>query len=82
MADVGGRHEFSVKVNGIEFEVTSHKLLAREILQLASEHGAMPGKPENYILQGDKGLYDSDAWVELEVDDTFITIPDSPTPVA
>ena len=73
---------FSFKVNGIEIEVKRPKILAGEVLELAEERGAMPGKPEDYILQGDKGPYKSDDWVNLEEDNQFITIPNTPTPVA
>ena len=75
-------HTFSFKINGIEIEVKRPKILASEILKLAAERGAMPGKPEDYILQGDKGPYKSDDWVNLKEDNQFITIPNTPTPVA
>ena len=52
------------------------------ILKLAKKAGAMPGNPEEYILQGDKGQYGQDAWVDLLEDNVFITIPSTPTPVA
>ena len=73
---------FSFKVNGIEIKVDRPKILASEVLDLAAQRGAMPGKPEDYILQGDKGPYKSDDWVNLEEDNQFITIPNTPTPVA
>ena len=74
--------EFELMVNGIEIETTHEKLVARDILELAAERGAMPGKPEGYILQGDKGQYKPDDWVDLKVDNVFITIPNTPTQVA
>lgn len=70
------------KVNGIELEVKSQKLAARKILELAKESGAMPGKPDEYELQGDKGLYTAGDVVNLTEDYTFITLPTAPTPVA
>ena len=73
---------FIFKVNGVEIEVAESKLMARDILELAKERGAMPGKPEDYILQGDKRQYKPDDWVDLEEDNSFITIPTAPTPVA
>ena len=73
---------FTIKVNGIEIEVKLRELTAREILELAKQRGAMPGKPEEYILQGDKGQYGPDDRVDLAEDNVFITIPDKPTPVA
>ena len=73
---------FEFKVNGIQIEVKSQTLTARDILELAKERGAMPGKPEDYVLQGDKGRYESDDLINLEEDNIFITLPTAPTPVA
>ena len=73
---------FTIKVNGIEIEVKRRRVTAREILELAKQHGAMPGKPEEYILQGDKGKYGPDDRVDLAEENVFITIPNTPTPVA
>lgn len=73
---------FEVKVNGIQFEVKQQNVFAREILELAAKHGAMPGKPEEYTLQGDKGEYGWDDSIDLLQDNVFITIPNTPTPVA
>ena len=57
-------------------------LVALEILKMAAARGAMPGKPEDYALQGDKGRYGSGDTVDLAEDDQFITIPTTPTDVA
>ena len=73
---------FEVKVNGIQFEVKQQVLKAVEILEMAAKHGAMPGKPEEYTLQGDKGVYELDDSVDLVQDSIFITIPNTPTQVA
>ena len=73
---------FLFKVNGVEIKADSRVLPARAILELAAEHHAMPGKPSDYALQGDKGLYRPDDPVDLLEDDVFITIPNTPTPVA
>ena len=73
---------FTLKVNGIEIDVSCQKPFAKDILKLAEEKGAIPGKAEDYILQGDKGPYKEDDQVDLEEDNLFITIPDKPTPVA
>ena len=73
---------FKLKVNGIEIDVSCQKPIAKDILKLAEEKGAIPGKAEEYILQGDKGQYKDDDLVDLEEDNLFITIPDKPTPVA
>ncbi len=74
--------EFTFKVNGVQIETPQQKLVARDILQLAKEKGAIPGKPEGYILQGDKGEYKAGDWVDLSEDNLFIAIPNKPTPVA
>lgn len=79
---VDQRDEFELKVNGIEIKVPHQKLVAHDILELAEKHNAMPGKPEEYILQGDKGQYGWDDWVDLEEDNVFITIRNTPTQVA
>lgn len=49
--------DFTLKVNGIEIYTDHESLLAEEILKLAKEKGAIPGNPDEYILQGDKGKY-------------------------
>ena len=82
MAEAGKKEKFTLKVNGIEIETPHQKLVAHDILELAEKRGAMPGKPEDYILQGDKGQYGWDDWVDLEEDNVFITIPNTPTQVA
>lgn len=74
--------EFKFKINGIEIETPHQKLVAHDILELAEKHGAIPGKPEDYVLQGDKGEYKNDDWVDLSEDKVFITIPNKSTPVA
>ena len=84
MTDVDKQEEkhFDFKVNGIEIRVTQQRILAHDILELAKKAGAIPGNPEEYILQGDKGQYAQDAWVDVLEDNVFITIPSTPTPVA
>ena len=74
--------DFTFKVNGVEIPNEQPSLLAKEILELAKGKGAIPGNPEDYILQGDKGKYKPDALVNLEEDNLFIAIPNKPTPVA
>lgn len=73
---------FPFKVNGIEITADFNELRALEILKLAAERHAMPGKPEDYVLQGDKRQYGPDDLVDLLEDNIFITIPTTPTPVA
>ena len=76
------KNEFEIKVNGVLIKVSKEKLLAKEVLNIAKEHNAMPGKPEDYDLQGKKGIYKSGDWVNFSEDKEFITIPNTPTPVA
>lgn len=73
---------FTLKVNGVEIATPHQKLVAHDILELAEKQGAIPGKPESYVLQGDKGAYGWDDRVDLEEDCRFITIPNTPTQVA
>ena len=73
---------YEIKVNGIEIDVKRQEITAGEILELAKERGAVPGKPEEYVLQGDKGRYGPDDLINLEEDNIFITLPIAPTPVA
>ena len=70
------------KVNGVEIYTDHESLLAKEILELAKEKGAIPGNPGEYILQGDKGKYKGDDRINLKEDNQFITILDKPTQVA
>ena len=77
-----GEGSFEFKVNGLQLEAKTRYLVALGILKLAADRGAMPGKPEEYALQGDKGRYAPDARVDLEEDNQFITIPTTPTEVA
>ncbi len=74
--------EFNFKINGVQIETPHQKLVAHDILELAEKHNAIPGKPEDYTLQGDKGQYKPNDWVDLEEDNDFITIPIAATPVA
>ena len=74
--------KLTYKVNGTQFESDSEFLTAREILEMAAKAGVIPGKPDEYYLQGDKGRYAGDVKIDLEQDSIFITIPTTPTPVA
>ncbi len=73
---------FIFKVNGVELSTDFEKLVTTDILNIALEKEAIPGKPENYMLKGEKGLYGPDDWVNLSEDSVFITVPTTPTPVA
>ena len=74
--------DFTFKVNGEEIYTDHESLMAKEILALAQEKGAIPGNLEDYILKGDKDEYKGDDRVNLKEDNQIITIPDKPTPVA
>ena len=74
--------DFTFKVNGVELYTKHQSLSAKQILELAKEKGAIPGNPDAYILQGDKGKYKLDDLVDLKQDYLFIAIPNKPTPVA
>ena len=74
--------KFLIKVNGFAIRTAHERMAAREILELAKKEEAFPGKPEDYLLLGDKGVYGSNDWVNVREDDLFVSIPDKPTPVA
>ena len=73
---------FTAKVNGVEIEFKQAIVTAIAILEMAKEQGAIPGQPESYVLEGDKGRYSGNDKVDLREDFIFITVPDTPTPVA
>ena len=73
---------FDITVNGIHIGIEEEKLQAKDILSIAKEHGAMPGEPDTYLLQGEKELYKPEDWVDLKEDKDFITVPNAPTDVA
>lgn len=73
---------FALKVNGIEMTTSYIGVVAHDILEFAEKNGAIPGKPEGYLLQGDKGQYGWNDWVDLEEDNRFIAISIRSTQVA
>ena len=73
---------FTIKVNGAEMTVSDERVVAHDILELAEKQGAIPGKPGEYELQGDKGRYGWEDMVNLSEDSVFITLRKGPTPVA
>ena len=73
---------YEIEVNGFQIKLEAEKLLAIDILKLAKEHGAMPGEPDSYLLQGDKQLYKPEDWVDVLDDKVFITVPNTATDVA
>lgn len=76
---------FRFTVNGVQLESEYEKLTGMDILEMAAEHGAFDGKPEDYILQSldaDDRRYKANDPVDLSVDHQFIALPAGPTPVA
>ena len=82
LQSVTDKQTFEIEVNGVQIKVNDEKLLAGKILRLAKQHGAMPGDPNDYQLQGEHRLYKADDRVDLREDKQFITIPVGPTDVA
>ena len=80
MAEGNGKDEFEFKINGVEIGTPHQVLTAGDILELAEKHGAIPRKPEQYTLEGDKGSYAWEDKVDLEEDNVFRTIPNTPPP--
>ena len=80
MATRDGKYDF--KVNGTEFQTEYQSPTALEILMIAKQGGAIPNNPDEYMLQGEKGVYQGVERVNLEEDNVFLTIPTSSTPVA
>ena len=74
--------EYEYKVNGVQLVSDKQILSAAEILNMAREKGAIPGKPDGYILKGTKRDYTENEQVNLTEDDLFITVPSSSTQVA
>lgn len=73
---------FAIKVNGMEMPMRDERVVAHDILELAEKRGAIPGKPDEYELQGDKSRYGWEDMVNLSEDSVFITLRKGPTPVA
>lgn len=82
MPNYENKGKFVFKVNGVELSTDFEKLVTTDILNIARENEAIPGKPENYELKGEKGTYGPDDWINLSEDNVFITVPMGPTPVA
>ena len=79
---VEAKPPFEIEVNGVKIKIDKEKLLAIDILKKAKQHGAMPGEPDTYLLQGDKELYKPEDWVDILEDKVFITVPNTATDVA
>ena len=73
---------FKFKINGVEIASGTSHLNARAILELAAEHRAIPGDPEDYMLVGKEGEYGMVEEIDIVTDDLLISIPTGPTQVA
>ncbi len=73
MATIDEKYDF--KVNGTEFQTEYQSPTALEILMIAKQGGAIPNNPEDYALQGDKGIYHGVARVDLREENVFLTFP-------
>ena len=73
---------YEFKVNGELFISEKPDLTALDILTIAKQGGAIPNDPEGYILEGEKGKYQGNDKVDLEIDNVFFTVPVGPTPYA
>lgn len=78
--NINETHTF--RINGVEIQSPQQKPAALDILKLAKDKGAIPRKPDEYILQGKKTQYKPIDRVNLSEGDEFITIPNTPTSVA
>ena len=76
---------FAYTVNDVKIKSRYEKTTAQDILEMAAKHGAIDGKPEDYILQSlkeDDRTYKPEDTVDLSVDNDFIALPFGSTPVA
>lgn len=77
-----GNKGYPYVVNGTELVSDVAKPLVLTILKAAKDAGAIPLKPEDYLLQSEQRRYKPHDYVNLEEDSSFITVPQSATPVA
>ena len=75
---------FEFVVNGTTIKTTHEKLAAIEIIRLAIEHGAVSGKPQDYVLESVDPAreFKPDDIVDLREYKRFVTEKTGPTPVA
>lgn len=76
------KRQYPYVVNGTKLESDVPKLLALQILNAAKDAGAIPLKPEDYTLKSDQREYKTHDTVDLETDNSFITVPQGSTEVA
>ena len=75
---------FTITVNDTDIKTQHEKLVAADILELAAQQGAIPNKPEGYILEtaDESHQFKNEDWVSLQEYKSFITVPNSKTDVA
>lgn len=75
---------FEFIVNGTTMKTTREKLTAFDIIRLAIQHGAVSGKPEDYVLESiyPEREFKPDDYVDLQKYKEFVTEKSGPTPVA
>ena len=75
---------FTFTVNDTEIKTVHEKLIAADILKLAEREGAIPNKPEDYLLEtaDEKHLFKNEDWVDFQEYKEFITVPTGKTDVA
>ena len=76
---------YTLKVNGDEMQMSFRFVVAHDILELAEKHSAIAGAPDEYILKSilvDDREYGRNEQVDLEKDNVFISLPNTPTQVA
>ena len=75
---------FTIEVNGKPIKLHHEKLVAGDVLKIASQHGAFTGKPEEYVLLSDKPEHEfkNDDWVDFREYKEFTAERSAPTPVA
>ena len=76
--------EFVLKVNGEEMTMRQEVVVSHDILELAEKLSAIHGQPGNFRLESVSTghEYGFDEEVDLEKDNIFVAMPNSPTPVA
>ena len=73
----------NVKVNGLDYSIEDDGrcvVLASDILKLVQSD--LPSAWNRWRLQGDGGVYDVNAMIDLRLDSRFITVPTAPTRAA
>lgn len=76
--------QYTIKVNGVEFEVGYEKLVASDVLKLAVDQKAIGGDPENFVLISNDPIHEfkHDDWVDFSDYKDFTAEKSAPTPVA